>query len=144
MTAAPGQIRPARRGDAEALVAFVRATGEGGPDIVPAVVAGPGESPRDVGTARARREGGGFSDRNARIPAGQGQALASLVGYPLPDAPVETGAERPGFAATLKALAGTEDALGHASRLLAHAGETARLPFPLDGRVTRSCCAGRS
>ncbi|MEO1472194.1 MAG: hypothetical protein AAFV86_24445, partial [Pseudomonadota bacterium] len=102
MTAAPAQIRPARRGDAEALVAFVRATGEGVPDIVPAVVAGPGESPRDVGTARARREGGGFSNRNARIPAGQGQALASLIGYPLPDAPVETGAERPGFTATLK------------------------------------------
>jgi GNAT superfamily N-acetyltransferase len=50
-----------------------------------------GETARDVGQRRARREEGSFSYRNAIIAEEDGRPAACLIGYALPDAPEPIG-----------------------------------------------------
>lgn len=90
-------VRPATPDDAEAMARLVDIAGEGLPTFLWARAAGPGETPLDVGAARARREEGGFSYRNAHVVEEAGRVAGLLVGYRLPD-PYETGdpAELPG------------------------------------------------
>lgn len=81
--------RPARPDDAPYLVDFVLMAGEGLPDLAWAGMAEPGESLRDVGLRRARRDEGAFSWRNATLFEREGAVVGGLVGVRLPDAPVE-------------------------------------------------------
>ncbi len=63
----PGPLRPAEPQDAALLAHLVNLAGEGLPQYLWARQAAPGESPLEVGVARARRERGGFSYRNALV-----------------------------------------------------------------------------
>lgn len=80
-------VRAATRQDAAALAALVNMAGEGLPLYVWAGMAGPGHSPWDVGRARAQREEGAFSYRNATVREVDGRVVACLMGYPLASAP---------------------------------------------------------
>lgn len=87
--------RSAGPDDIPALVDFVEMAGEGLPEITWAGMAGPDESPRDVGLRRAARSEGSFSWRNATIFGRGGRIEGGMVGYPLPDEPVEIGQDFP-------------------------------------------------
>ena len=87
--------RAATRDDTPRLVDFVLMAGEGLPDLAWAAMAEPGESPRDVGLRRAARDEGSFSWRNGTVFEREGKVVAGLVGFPLPDEPVEIGADFP-------------------------------------------------
>jgi ribosomal protein S18 acetylase RimI-like enzyme len=80
-------IRPATLQDADALAELVNYAGQGLPLYLWTKMAKEGEDAWAVGRARARRDDGAFSYRNATVIE-QGHAVAaSLVGYPLPDEP---------------------------------------------------------
>lgn len=81
--------RNATKDDVDHLVDFVLMAGEGLPDLAWAEMAEPGESLRDVGRRRAARDEGSFSWRNATIFERDGSVVAGMVGFPLPDEPVE-------------------------------------------------------
>lgn len=75
---------PFRRGrpeDAPLLVELVNYAGEGLPLHLWGSMAGEGESAWDVGVARARRDTGGFSCRNAIMIEADGVASGCLIGY---------------------------------------------------------------
>ena len=80
-------IRPATPDDAPALAELINFAGEGLPLYLWQRMAEPGETAWDVGRRRARRDVGGFSWRNALVVEREGDVVACLVGYPLPDAP---------------------------------------------------------
>lgn len=80
---------PFRRGrpaDAAILAELVNYAGEGLPLHLWSGMAGPGESAWDVGVARAGRETGGFSYRNAIMIEANGAAAGCLIGYAVPEA----------------------------------------------------------
>ncbi len=105
------QIRIATPEDAESLVRFVGWAGEGMAELVWAGMAEPGQSVADVGHERARREEGSFSYRNAMILEDDGAPVSGIIGYSLPDDPVEIG---PGFPAAFVPLQELENmAPGH-------------------------------
>lgn len=85
--AATVAIRPATPDDAPALARFVVLAGEGLPLVFWKGLAQPGESVWDVGAARARRDAGSFSWRNAVVAETGGEAVGAAVFYPIPDAP---------------------------------------------------------
>lgn len=92
MTAA---LRPATPADAPALADLVVMASEGlclGPW---AAMAGPGETPLDVGRRRAARDAGAFSWRHATVAERGGTVAAALLGYPLPEAPEPIGPDLP-------------------------------------------------
>ncbi len=91
----PSSIRPAKRDDARVLAEFIDMASEGLSSHLWAQMAEPGETVWHVGERRARREEGGFSYRNARIAEVGGAPAGGLVGYPLPDEPVEIGPDLP-------------------------------------------------
>ena len=78
-------FRHARPEDAPALAELINFAGEGLPLYLWSNMAAPGESAWDVGRRRALREEGSFSYRTAVVAEAAGRAVASLVGYPLPD-----------------------------------------------------------
>ncbi len=97
-------IRPATKDDAADLVRFVSWAGEGMPELIWADMADPGQSVEDVGLARAARDEGGFSFTNAvLLDAGQAP-LAAIIGYDLPDTPVEIGPDFPAAFVPLQEL----------------------------------------
>lgn len=80
--------RPAIPDDAPALARFIVSAGEGLPLVLWSRLAGPGESAWRVGEARARRDSGGFSWRNATLAIDdRGAPIGCFLGYSLPDAP---------------------------------------------------------
>lgn len=87
MTAA---IRPARKSDAAALAILVDIAGEGMPSYMWSRMREPGQSAFEVGRARAAREEGAFSWRNAQVAEIGGEVAACLVDYRLDD-PYDTG-----------------------------------------------------
>ncbi len=87
MTDLPKSFRAATREDAPPLTDLVDMAGEGLPMYLWANMAKPGESPGDVGLQRAQRETGGFSYRNATLREVEGEVVASLIGYALPESP---------------------------------------------------------
>lgn len=87
--------RTATTNDASELVDFVLMAGEGLPDLAWAEMAEEGESTRDVGLRRASREEGSFSFTNASIFEHENKPVGGLVGYKLPDTPVEIGPDFP-------------------------------------------------
>lgn len=83
-------FRRATPDDAFALASFVNMAGEGLPLYLWTRMATGGESPWDVGCARARRESGAFSYRNAQLHMIGDEPAGCLIGYPLPDNPPPT------------------------------------------------------
>jgi len=86
MTASPF-LRPATVQDADAMAELVNFAGEGLPLYLWGKMARDGEGPWSVGRARARREEGSFSYRNATVLEEGGAVAACLIGYPLADEP---------------------------------------------------------
>jgi ribosomal protein S18 acetylase RimI-like enzyme len=80
-------IRSATLQDAVALAELVNFAGEGLPFYLWTKMAENGEDPWSVGTARARREEGSFSYRNATVIAEDRRVAACLIGYPLSEEP---------------------------------------------------------
>jgi ribosomal protein S18 acetylase RimI-like enzyme len=83
-------FRPARKSDASALAVLVDIAGEGMPSYMWSQMRAPGQSLLEVGRARAAREEGGFSYRNATVIEAEGEAVACLIDYPLAD-PYDAG-----------------------------------------------------
>ena len=87
MSARSDAIRPATLGDAHALAELANMAGEGLPLYVWTKMVQPGEDPWAIGRARAEREEGSFSYRNAAVIESDGHVVACLIGYPIPDTP---------------------------------------------------------
>ncbi len=83
-------LRPACKSDAAALAILVDIAGEGMPSHMWSRMAKPGQTPFEVGRARAAREEGGFSYRNAQVLETGGEVAAMLIDYRLDD-PYDTG-----------------------------------------------------
>lgn len=79
--------RPGRPDDAGVLVDLVNYAGEGLPEYLWAQMAEPGETARDVGLRRARRDEGGFSYRNAEMAILEDQAAGCHIGYAIAPEP---------------------------------------------------------
>lgn len=75
------RTRIAMPDDAPVLAKLIDIAGEGIPSYLWARMAGPGETALEVGAARARRETGSFSYRNATIAEVDGEVAAMLLGY---------------------------------------------------------------
>jgi len=88
-------IRRATPEDAEALVDFIDFAAEGLPFHLWAQMADVGETQREVGMRRARREEGGFSYRNAVVAEEGDEVVAGMIGYALPDQPDPIGGDIP-------------------------------------------------
>lgn len=86
-------FRPATPDDAPVLATLVNAAGEGLADYFWRQSAEPGETAWDVGIARARRETGSFSYKNAIVTDLGTGAVASLVGYRQPPEPAAIEAD---------------------------------------------------
>lgn len=86
----PTGYRQATPDDAAAMAELVNIAGEGLPLYLWTKMAVQGLSPWDVGRERARRESGGFSYRNSIVREESGRVVASLIGYPVNDAPAST------------------------------------------------------
>lgn len=69
------------------MAELVNIAGEGLPLYLWGKMAGPGQSPWDIGRQRAIRDTGSFSYRNTVVREEDGRVMAALMGYPLPDAP---------------------------------------------------------
>ncbi|NKB28356.1 MAG: GNAT family N-acetyltransferase [Rhodobacteraceae bacterium] len=74
-------IRPATRADAPHLAQLVNIAGEGMPLTIWSGMTGPGGDVWKTGAARAARDDGGFSWRNALIAEVDGHVAAALVAY---------------------------------------------------------------
>ncbi len=83
-------LRPARKSDAAALAILVDIAGEGMPSYMWSRMREPGQSAFEVGRARAARDEGGFSFRNATVAERDGEVAACLIDYRLDD-PYDTG-----------------------------------------------------
>lgn len=88
-------FRAATPKDALRLAEAINEAGDGLPFYLWEKAAGPRESAWDVGMARARREEGSFSYRNAIIIERDGEAAGCLIGYQLPDHPEEIPSDMP-------------------------------------------------
>lgn len=99
-------IRAATKGDADDLVRFIDWASEGIARMVWADVAEPGQEVMDVGRARALREEGSFTYRNAWVLDETAGPAAGLVGYVLPE-PVEIGPDFPAAFVPLQELENT-------------------------------------
>jgi len=96
--------RPACQSDAQALADLIVLASEGLCLDVWANLAGPGESPIEVGRRRAARDEGAFSWRNAIVVDEGRGPVAALVGYPLPDQPEPIPADMPSLFVPLQEL----------------------------------------
>jgi ribosomal protein S18 acetylase RimI-like enzyme len=83
-------IRPARKADAAALAALIDIAGEGLPVFLWNRMKAPGQSVFEFGRARAAREEGNFSYRNATVVEVDSEVAACLVDYRLDD-PYDVG-----------------------------------------------------
>ncbi len=81
------RIRRATKDDAAALAELVNMAGEGLPHYLWSKMAGEDEDAWDIGRARAMRDTGSFSYRNAHILEVGDEIAAALIGYPLDDEP---------------------------------------------------------
>jgi ribosomal protein S18 acetylase RimI-like enzyme len=98
------RLRPATPEDAGVLTTLINHAGEGLPVYLWARMAGPGESPWAVGRARAVRETGGFSYRNATIAETGGRAAGALIGYGIGSQPDPVSGDTPPMFVPLQEL----------------------------------------
>lgn len=78
-----GHVRPAERRDAAFIARLADMAGEGLPSYLWAGMTAPGQVPADVGTARAARNEGAFSWRNARVATWHGAPVGVAIAYDL-------------------------------------------------------------
>jgi ribosomal protein S18 acetylase RimI-like enzyme len=90
--------------DARVLAELVNEAGEGLPVYLWTQMAAPGEDPWEVGRKRAEREIGSFSYRNAIVLEQEGQVLACVIGYGLPDEPEPIPEDMPAMFVPLQEL----------------------------------------
>lgn len=134
-------IRPAAKADAPILAELVNYAGEGMPLYLWGKMAAPGEDAWQIGRARAERETGAFSYRNALVIEEGGEAAGCLIGYGIPDRPEPVSVGIPPMFVPLQELENLAPATwyinvlgvlprfrnrGLGARLLALADETAR------------------
>jgi ribosomal protein S18 acetylase RimI-like enzyme len=81
----PPAIRPASIADATHLAALVDIAGEGFASYFWSQMATAGQSPFEIGRARAMRDEGAFTWRNAHIAEADGLVAGALVGYRIDD-----------------------------------------------------------
>jgi len=98
------RLRDATKSDAEILTALINFAGEGLPVYLWSRMAGPGQSPWDVGRARAVRETGSFSYRHATMIDFGDYAAGTLIGYPIGTAPEPIGDDMPPIVVPLQEL----------------------------------------
>ena len=79
-------LRRARREDGRRVAELMNVAGHGLPAYLWSLSAEDGQEPLDVGTARAAREDGNFSYRNAVVAEEDGEAVAMVLAYRLPEA----------------------------------------------------------
>jgi ribosomal protein S18 acetylase RimI-like enzyme len=79
-------LRWARKGDSRRVAELMDVAGHGLPAYVWSLSAEDDQEPIDVGTARAAREDGNFSYRNAVVSEEGGEVVALLLAYRLPEA----------------------------------------------------------
>jgi ribosomal protein S18 acetylase RimI-like enzyme len=79
------EIRPARKADAAAMAVLVDIAGHGMPAYMWAQIKAPGQSVLEIGRARALRDTGSFSWRNAFVAESDGEVAALLVDYLIDD-----------------------------------------------------------
>ena len=104
MLASDRPFRPASTWDASILAELVNHAGEGMPLYLWEKLAGPGETAWDVGRARAGREQGSFSYRNATIMEHQGEAAGCLIGYEIAEVPGAIAPDMPAMFRPLQEL----------------------------------------
>ncbi len=97
-------FRRAQPDDAPVLAELVNYAGEGLPLHLWGGLAEAGETAWDVGVARARRNTGSFSYRNAIMIEADGAAAGCLIGYPLPEQPEPIPPDFPGLVRPLQEL----------------------------------------
>ena len=97
-------FRYASPGDAPELADLVHFASEGLALHVWTGAAGPHGDPWELGRARARRETGSFSFRNAVVCEPEGRVAAGLIGYPLPDRPEPVAETMPALFVPLQEL----------------------------------------
>ncbi len=88
-------LRPARQTDGEDLACLIDIAGEGIPSWLWAKSAKGGQTPLEVGTARARREQGGFSYKNAIVAERVDHVLGMVLSYPISSADESATADLP-------------------------------------------------
>ena len=98
------RFRSGQINDAPVLAELVNYAGEGLPLYLWSKMAGPGETPEEVGLKRAQRETGSFSYRNATIVEHEGRAAGALIGYPIPEAPEPITSDMPAMFVPLQEL----------------------------------------
>lgn len=76
-------IRDASPADAKALAELIAIAGAGIPEWLWHSMAGPGETPLDVGIRRAMRDQGGFSWQNAIVAEAENEVVGMILGYRL-------------------------------------------------------------
>lgn len=96
-------IRPAVFRDATHLAALVDIAGEGFASYFWGQMAETAQSPFEVGRARAQRDAGSFTWRNAHIAECDGDLAGALVGYRIADDP-DVGDDLPDIARPLGEL----------------------------------------
>ncbi len=104
MTAMDFLVRSGRREDATVLAELVNYAGEGLPLYLWGKMAGEGADAWSIGRERAARDVGSFSYRNATILDRNGQPVAALIGYEIPDAPDPVPADMPTMFVPLQEL----------------------------------------
>lgn len=134
-------FRPASREDAASLAEFVNYAGHGMPLYLWSKFAKEGEDPWEIGRARAAREQGSFSWRNATVIEQDGECAGCLIGYAILENPEPIAPDMPAMFVPLQELENLAPAtwyinvvgvhprfrgLGLGSKLLALAEETAR------------------
>jgi ribosomal protein S18 acetylase RimI-like enzyme len=90
--AAGRRLRPACRADARAVAELMAIAGDGIPEHLWGLAAGPGETRLDVGTRRAARDEGGFSWINAVLAERRGGVVGLMLGYVLDSEPTDAAA----------------------------------------------------
>lgn len=83
------RVRPATISDATHLAALVDIAGEGFASYFWSQMTAPGQSPIEIGRARAMRDEGSFTWRNAHVAEIDHEIAGALVGYQITD-PVPT------------------------------------------------------
>ena len=110
----PVTLRPAVPEDAELLARVIDMAGEGLPLHLWSGMAAPGQDPWEVGRARARRDSGGFSWRNAVVAELAGQPAGAIVTYATDPEPEPPAADTPAMFVPLIEL----EALAPATRYI--------------------------
>lgn len=80
-------LRRARRDESRRVAELMDVAGHGLPAYLWSLSAAEGREPLDVGAERAASESGNFSYRNAVVAEEDGEAVAMLLAYRLPDSP---------------------------------------------------------